>query len=483
MTFDNVGHGHRSSFPRCQLLFIKEFTRMSQPVVDAVLSSTANSDRDEGVLSDVLDELDRERLRRAELEAEIRKLHHDNEALRKSQQQQRPEDTTSANDSAGIVSQRVFVAMETQVKGFQELVDALTLGKPAIAAAAAEEEAILAKKKMMTIPMHRFGVTEQQRDAAGPLKRKTLPLHVVRLLEVLPWDPKSRQHVFAVEEVFEWQTYQESIWQSQLQHFPPFFKTLPLIKAEATKVPADDRGDDQNYEGNRATDDKKENRNFLQFLAGADLQRKQNKYRMFTDGRVSVIYDLDAGYPLPSNDGGVWEWVGSWRISSRTTTGSITGSLDPHEKVDSDLNGWSYVMEPRDFLIGLKDMIWDNAGSTSTNDKPTRLFRRRRWTRQRVLVDYQSASESTKQYLKLLSENARLSLSASKISEQLIETKLMLTETEEKLAHANDLLHMKRIGVSPTTENQSAGSPVPSPATDEVTPKPTVSQLESQFTE
>ena len=450
---------------------------MSEPIDIAVLNSS-NNNRDEGVLSDVLDELDRERLRRAELEAEIRKLHEDNDALRKTQQPQRQE-AISSNLSSGSVSQRVFIAMETQVKGFQELVDALTLGKPAISAAAAEEEAILTKKKMTAVPLHRFGVSEQQRDANAPTKRKTLPLHVVRLLEVLPWDPKSKQHIFAIEEVFEWQTYQEGTWQSQLQHFPPFFKTLPLIKAEASNSKAliDDRFDDQNYEVNRGSDDKKDNRNFLQFLAGADLQRKQNKYRIFTDGRVSVIYDLDAGYPLPSNDGGVWEWVGSWRITSRTGTGSVTESLDSHERVDSDQHGWSYVVEPRDFLIGLKDMVWDNPGIIAANDKPTRMFRRRRWTRQRVLVDYLSASESTKQYLKLLSENARLSLSASKISEQLIETKVMLTETEEKLAHANDLLRMKSNSVPASTE--TLASSLPSPTTNEIALNSTIVQHES----
>jgi hypothetical protein len=453
---------------------------MSESNEIAVLNAS-NSDRDEGVLSEVLDELDRERLRRAELEAEIRKLHEDNEVLRKSQQQHH--DDISSNLSTVNVSQRVFLAMETQVKGYQELVDALTLGKPAIAAAAAEEEALLKKKKMMTVPIHRFGVSEQQRDANAPTKRKTLPLHIVRLLEVLPWDPKSKQHIFAVEEVFEWQTYQEGTWQSQLQYFPPFFKTLPLIKAEATnlKVLADDRFDDQNYEVNRGTDDKKDNRNFLQFLAGADMQRKQNKYRIFTDARVSVIYDLDAGYPLPSNDGGIWEWVGSWRISSRTATGSITDSLDNHDRVESDQSGWSYVVEPRDFLIGLKDMVWDNPGITLTNNKPARLFRRRRWTRQRVLVDYLSASESTKQYLKMLSENARLSLSASKISEQLIETKVMLTEAEEKLSHANDLLRLKNISAPPSSDIQA--SILPSSTTTEVTPTSIAVQHDSHVAE
>jgi hypothetical protein len=468
---------------------------MSQPIDVPVVPNSHSEDRDEGILSDVLDELDRERLRRAELEAEIRKLHADNDALRKlQQQQQRHEDeATPKRTELNDVSQRVFVAMETQVQGYQQLVDALTLGKPAIAAAAAEEESLLVKKKSMITPtiQHRFGSfieQQQQRDinVVTNNKRKTLPLHIVRLLEVLPWDPKTQQHIFAVEEIYEWQTYQENVWQSQLQCFPTLFKTLPLIKAEAISNSSNGYVDDQaNDAVSRGIDDnKKDNRNFLQFLAGADLQRKQNKYRIFTDGRLSVLYDLDAGYPLPSNDGGVWEWVGSWRVSSRTTTGSITEALDSHEIVDSDQHGWSYVVEPRDFLLGLKDMVWDNAGITSTSDKslstsdgtnenrmgtPSRPFRRRRWVRRRVLVDYLSASESTKQYLKLLSENARLSLSAAKISEQLIETKLLLTETEEKLVHANDLLHQQQRGIKVSGDIVEQSKTIPSSSTTTTT--------------
>jgi hypothetical protein len=441
---------------------------MSPTIEDAVQNSSRNSeDRDEGVLSDVLDELDRERLRRAELEAEIRNLQSDNDTLRKLQH--RRDENGVSKTEVNDISQRAFVAMETQVQGYQQLVDALTLGKPAIAAAASEEDSLLARKK--PTPINRFGLAEQ-RDINMPNRRKTLPLHVVRLLEVLPWDSKTQQHIFAVEEVFEWQTYHENAWQSQLQYFPSFFKTLPIIKAESSNA-SDERLEDQVYEVSRGIDDKKDSRNFLQFLAGADLQRKQNKYRIFTDGRLSVIYDLDAGYPLPSNNGGIWEWVGSWRVSSRASTGSITEALDNHDVVDSDQHGWSYVIEPRDFLIGLKDMVWDNPGTTSTAAKlssnvdgtPTRLFRRRRWSRQRVLVDYFCASESAKQYLKLLAENARLSLSCSKISEQLIETKLMLTEAEEKLVYMNDLLKQRDKNVPEESGQQSKS--LQSPIVDE----------------
>ena len=323
-------------------------------------------DRDAGVLNDVLEELDRERWQRAELAATVRKLQDER--------------------SGATVERASLTAMEAQVQGYQQLVDALTLGKPAIAAAEEEER-------------------------KAPRQRKTLPLHVVRLLEVLPWDPKAQQFIFAVEEVFEWQICHEGAWQGQLRHFPSRFKSLPTV------------------------DNSSDGRNLLQFLAGDHT----GKDRLFTDARLTARYDLEAGYPPPT-DGGVWEWVGSWRVGTRTAvTGSRTEAQSPPvAKVDCDAHGWSYVMEPRDFVIGLPDMIWDHAG--------TRPYRRRRWTRQRVLVDYLNASECTKQFLKLLAENARLSLSASKINEQLIATKMALTETEEKLVHANDMLQQRLKG-------------------------------------
>jgi hypothetical protein len=356
-------------------------------------------DRDEGVLNDVLEELDRERLHRAELAATVRKLQ---DAVSAQEEKAR----SSISTPGEMISERAFLAMETQVQGYQQLVDALTLGKPAIAAAATAE------------------AVRKPKSGAMP-QRKTLPLHVVRLLEVLPWDPKAQQYIFAVEEVFEWQIFHESAWHGHLRSFPAAFKSLPVVQAG---------GEDRIIE---------DGRHLLNFLAGAtEVGRTQG--RTYTDWRLTARYDLDAGYPLPA-DGGVWEWVGSWRVhSGARVTGSMTEAMDHHEQVDCDAHGWSYVLEPRDFLLGLKDMIWDHAGTKTTGGAiPLRPFRRRRWTRQRVLVDYLSASECTKQYLKLLAENARLSMSAAKINEQLIATKTALTETEEKLLHANDLLQRK----------------------------------------
>lgn len=445
---------------RLRLLFVVLVGMSSLRSAKTTIARPSHShDPEEGVLKDVLDELDRERSRRAELEEQVRKLQEESDAVRKSNQQAQYSRAQN-NSEAHQVSHRVFVSMETEVKGYQQIVDALTLGKPAIAAAAAAERANESRGKGV---VHRSTQAEHH--------RKTLPLHVVRLLEVLPWDPRAQQYIFAVEEIFEWQVYQNSAWQAHLRFFPTGFKTLPLVKAEASNATrsVDDGAANQSYATNRGSSptEKKDHRNFLSFLAGADMQspvasRRRNKHRIFTNERVTALYDLDAGYPLPNRDGCVWEWVGWWRAGTRVSTGSVTDELDNHSKVDSDQSGWSYVVEPRDFYLGLPDMIWDNAAVAIVPNPtvpsqgrdavtaPTRPYRRRRWTRHRVLVDYLHASEPTRQYLKLLAENARLSVAAGKINDQLVETKLTLTETEEKLVEASDLLQRKVLALPGT---------------------------------
>lgn len=407
-----------------------------------------HDEREEGVLKDVLEELDRERSRRAELEEQVRKFQEEKDAHQASKRAQRAQ---AQNSAAVEVSHRVFVSMEAQVKGFQELVDALTIGKPAIAAAAAEENA----ESLSKWTRRRLGQIDSK------VNKKTLPLHVVRLLEVLPWDPRAKQHIFAVEEIFEWQVYQDNAWRSQLRFFPTMFKTLPFVKATASQTSRlDESLADQEFESNRGSSlNEKKDRSFFFFIGGGEMHppartRNLGKNRILTNERVTALYDLDAGYPLPSNDTSVWEWVGGWRVGSRAEVGSTTEDWDKHKKVDCDHNGWSYVLEPQDFLLGLTDIVWDNPGAcdtltlTSSRNEdaaatPTRPCRRKRWVRQRVLVDYLYASESTQQYLKLLAENARLSITAGKISDQLVETKLALTVTEEKLVEANDLIRCK----------------------------------------
>ena len=50
-----------------------------------------------------------------------------------------------------------------------------------------------------------------------------------------------------------------------------------------------------------------------------------------------------------------------------------------------------------------------------------------------VVPDYPHASERSQKYLQLLAENAKLSVTANKISDQLVATKTALTKSEEEM--------------------------------------------------
>jgi len=335
---------------------------------------------DEGVLRDVLDELDRERARRAELEAQMRKL---SDELAAERAKPKATLTQLKAEADQVISRKAFVAMETQVEGFKQLVDALTLGKPAIAAAA--------------------------QASSSPRKRaQTLPLHVVRLLEVMPWDRRAQEYIFAQEEVFEWQIYdvRENKWQSNLRFFPIQFKSLPVVKATGNQI---------QDSGNTNKD-----KSLLVFLAGGDKHSSSpSKYGVLTSDKLTQMYKIEDGYPLPQ-DGGQWEWIGGWRIDK---------SVKPSEVCDK--NGWSYGVDTQSFVSLQGAALSDRRDS---DDKIFRNIRRRRWTRRRVLVDYPLSSERTRQYLKLLVENAQLAVTAAKLSEQLVQTKTALTESEGRIS-------------------------------------------------
>lgn len=362
------------------------------------------AEAEEDLLRDVLDELDKERSKRAEVEADLRHLAEEREALQKQIEEERRKHEKAKPKEEEIVSRHAFIAMESEVKGFKQLVDALTLGKPAIAAAAKATAS-----------------AQQQSSSRLTSKRPpaTLPLHVVRLLEVIPWDPRAQEHIFGMESIYEWQIYdstrggEKQKWHSNIRHFPNRLKNLPI-----TKPRPEDQSDN-------------EDRSLLNFLAGggdkaASLQ-SPSKHGVLTDMKLSQILKIEVGYPLPQ-DGGRWEWVGGWRIDKRVKELNHVAANPDKRTVDCDDDGWSYGKEVQDFELLPTELIWDNPG-----DGYERKIRRRKWSRQRVLVDYPYASERTKQYLKLLAENARLTVTSTKISDQLVETKTKLTEMEEAM--------------------------------------------------
>lgn len=308
------------------------------------------TNQNEGVLRDVLDELDRERSQRAELEARIRILEQDLHA----QKQKNAQSHTS-------LSTRDFITLQAERDGYMQLVNALTSGRPAFSQQQNANTQQLSKQTK---------------------KPQTLPLHVIQLLEIIPWDPRAQQHLFGEETVYEWQIMgADKNWQSQLRYFPTVFKTLPIVVPQPGKI-----------------------------VGEAPTSSSPPKQCVLTNTETTHILNIDKGYPLPQ-DGGDWVWVGSWRID---------------KSPDADAEGWSYSND--------LDLTMESSYVSEFRppQKGTKNFvrRRRKWSRARVLVDYPQASVYTKQYLKLIAEKTSLAISEEKLSSQLADTKLKLTNLE-----------------------------------------------------
>lgn len=302
--------------------------------------------REEGLLHDILLELDRERNKRAESEAKLRSILDENRKLKAAQ----------TSISTHQPTMHDMITMKTEVEGYRQLIDALTTSNPAIRAA-------------------------KKQEAIGV--RSCIPTHVVRLLEVMPYDLSVREHILKQERVVEWQMRQGEIWQANLAAFPLYLKSLPVMsdtKASNTQVGA---------------------RNVLNLL----VHKNSLPCGVVTDFAVRQRIDARQGYSLPT-DGTQWQWIASWSIDR-----------DPNE---CDVEGWSY-----------SDAVPATKWKPRLDGSPATDFRRRVWMRQRVLIDYPQASERTRHYLRLLAENVQYAMAANKISNQLIETKLALTETED----------------------------------------------------
>lgn len=306
-------------------------------------------EQEAGVLNDVLTELDRERSKRAELESRVRDLE---QSLHSEKRKNSNTSSTSVKD---------YMAMKAEAEGYLELLNVLTKDRPAF------------------------------------YTRQRLPVHVVRLLEIIPWDPRARPHLFGEEHLYEWQMYRsDNNWQKELRYFPVVFKTLPIV----TPTPGRTVGE-------------------------APSSSSPPKQCVLTNREITQILNIDKGYPLPQ-DGGDWRWIGGWRIEKRG---------------DTDEKGWSYSNSP--------EMTADSSTFYSELRMPQKgtkniIKRRRKWTRARVMTDYPQASEMTKQYLKLVAAKAGLDVSVEKLSNQLVDTKMNLTTLEaEHLALQEQLAIQK----------------------------------------
>lgn len=301
-------------------------------------SASLLMNQNEGVLRDVLDELDRERSSRAEMEARVRVLEEDLHAQKRM----------NANQNGAALSSREFLTLQAERDSYLEILDALTKDRPAF----------------------------------SPTQR--LPLHVVRLLEVMPWDPRARQHLFSQVTLYEWQVWgADKQWQTRLRYFPVIFKTLPIVVPQPGKT-----------------------------VGEAPTSSSPPRQCVLTNMNMTQILNIDKGYPLPQ-DGGDWVWVGGWRIEKG------------HE-VDDE--GWSYSNSED---LTLESSYYSELRAPQRGAKNF-VRRRRKWARSRVMIDYPHASTMTKEYLKLLSEKAELDVSVEKLTTQLVETKTKLTSAEDK---------------------------------------------------
>eukprot|EP00429_Kryptoperidinium_foliaceum_P040692 CAMPEP_0176180144 /NCGR_PEP_ID=MMETSP0120_2-20121206/92309_1 /TAXON_ID=160619 /ORGANISM="Kryptoperidinium foliaceum, Strain CCMP 1326" /LENGTH=470 /DNA_ID=CAMNT_0017518351 /DNA_START=148 /DNA_END=1557 /DNA_ORIENTATION=+ len=204
-------------------------------------------DQNEGVLRDVLEELDRERSQRAELEARLRKKEQELQAALNNRSLAVP------GKGGDTPTQREFLKLQAERDGYLEILNLLTQGRPAFS------------------------------------KQQRLPLHVVRLLEVIPWDPRARQHIFGQETLWEWQILgADKTWQTQLRYFPTVFKTLPIVMPQPGKT-----------------------------VGEAPTTSRPPRQCVLTNIQVTQILNIDKGYPLPQ-DGGDWKWIGGWRIDKHS---------------------------------------------------------------------------------------------------------------------------------------------------------------------
>ncbi len=349
---------------------------------------TSFLEQDQGVLMDVLEELDKERHKRAELEAKVRVLEQELSIQRKK------------NSKSAKITARDYSLVKAERDGYKELLDALTQDRPAFS-------------------------TSSMSRTQNRARPQSLPIHIVRLLEVMPWDSRAQQYTFGQEQVYEWQIYSaDKTWQKELRYFPTFFKTLPIVVP--SKTMSDEAPKSQLFFGNAVS---------------------PPKQCVLTDLDGSTIYNIDKGYPLP-NDGGDWEWVGPWKVEKNN---------------DTDEEGWSYSNDT-EIMSHISTYHGDFRVPKIGTANITK--RRRKWTRARTLTDYPYASNMTREYLKLIADKSRLDSSVEKLSSQLVDTKMSLTtleaekeQTDSKIQKLEQDLQHKNEALGLTEDDEALSEP------------------------
>jgi hypothetical protein len=424
------------------------------------------------ILQDLYSQIEQERVKRIKLEEQIeiltmtRHQRHEQEKCQQQQQEQRKEEGSQSrrsssshlnNNNHPSKQQQQVVALQTQVNGTRQIVEALTEERPAIAAAA-----------------------RQQQPCTTSTSSTLLPLALVRLLELVPWHPDAQDKIKTRDVVYEWQCYdpRHNIWRSDLPSFPDFFHALPVV--------GDCDHHDDDHHGGVDHRKKKGGDGEGVVLTNFNLTQRYHALTLTDKERYSPLL-----LPNPKVSG-TWKWIGRWTIDnqpvvSRDENGTRTQNnhnptnpdtcqatnrinnrlqvirqflhlkspeSSPHGSsattttavVDTptilnrkgnimmcDADGWIYGRKAAHCVLwNVHQLCWNGVEDDDRNNPSDAcdpqsclgrhkklVLRRRKWTRQRVLVDYPFACKATQEYLRIHADNSSLALATQELAEQL----------------------------------------------------------------
>ena len=175
-------------------------------------NNNTNRNLDNSVLYAVLEELDRERSKRAALETELRKLRAIEEEEERLQKQLSPYEIQ-------------YQSYESERNTCKELVDAITsnLSSP--------YAAILKRTNKAKNNNEKKRDDMEEEKSSSPSNTaviESLPIHVIRMLEVMPYDPRAIKSTKAKEEVRKREEKEKKQRQIYilLMLFPLFFSRI-----------------------------------------------------------------------------------------------------------------------------------------------------------------------------------------------------------------------------------------------------------------
>lgn len=230
----------------------------------------------------------------------------------------------------------------------------------------------------------------------------TLSLEVVQMLELMPWDDRAHLYTRRCDRVDQWQVYNTKTrsWVDKLDLFPNDLISLTI--REKAKV----------------------NSNSTKGKGKGKLEQSHS-------GR---FVDASKSYPLPKR--GTWEWIGGWGIDG------VTPEVNDRDNNNDDEKGWTYAENPRHIVSQMKGKCFEqaydeqNESDTSKNNNkriPSRKYRRRTWTRLRVLKSYPGISRRTSQLLNLFEQNSKLLLTVEKLQDQIFQMQNQLIQKDVDL--------------------------------------------------